>query len=155
MSRLALIVLLTILPALAGAEMTQRDGWAVQPTQKAYQALIDAVKDAAKANKMGIVTEAGPTEVAKSRGVEIPGNRVIGLFNNVYAVRILNLSTPAMIEAPIRVYVTENADGTATLSYKTPSMVFAPYFDDADPDLQAAASELDAIFSAIASDAVD
>ncbi len=55
-----------------------------------------------------------------------------------------------MIEAPIRFYVTENADGTATLSYKTPSAVFAPYIDEGGAELAAIAGELDAIFAAIA-----
>lgn len=155
MPRLAALALALVLPSLAGAEMAPREGWSVTPTTKSYADLIDAVKEAATANKMGIVTEAGPTEVAAKRGVEIPGNRVIGIFNNVFAVRILNMSTPAMIEAPIRMYVTENADGTATLSYKLPSTVFAPYFDGAEPDLQTAAAELDTIFAVINADAVE
>lgn len=135
------------------AEMTPRDGWSVAQTTKSYDALINAVKNAAKANKMGVVTQAGPTGAAAKRGVTIPGNRVIGLFNNVYAVDILNLSTAAMIEAPIRLYVTENTDGTATLSYKLPSTVFAPYLDEAGPELARLASELDVIFSTISSQA--
>ena len=140
------------LPALA--EMAPRDGWSVTPTAKSYADLIEAVKSAAKANKMGVVTQAGPTGAARSRGITIPGNRIIGLFNNVYAVDVLNLSTAAMIEAPIRMYVTENADGTATLSYKTPSTVFAPYMAEAGPELTRIASELDAIFATIAAAAV-
>jgi hypothetical protein len=55
-----------------------------------------------------------------------------------------------MIEAPVRFYVTEDADGSATLSWKTPSFVFAPYVAEGGPELQAAASELDAKFDAIA-----
>ncbi len=140
--------------ASAAADIAPRDGWVVMPTSKSYDALIDGVKAAAKANKMGVVTQAGPTGAAKNRGITIPGNRVIGLFNNVYAVRILNMSTAAMIEAPIRVYVTENEDGTASLSYKKPSTVFAPYMAEADADLAVAAEELDAIFMAIAEAAV-
>jgi len=108
-----------------------------------------------KDNKMAVVTQAGPTGAARNRGITIPGNRVIGIFNNIYAVRILELSTAAMIEAPIRMYVTENADGTATLSYKTPSTVFAPYMAEADADLATAAAELDVIFQSIAADAVE
>ena len=135
------------------AEMAQRDGWSVTQTEKSYDELLDAVKAAAKDNKMGVVTQAGPTEAADKRGITIPGNRVIGIFNNVYAVRILNLSTAAMIEAPIRMYVTENSDGTASVSYKTPSFVFASYTEEADPDLAVAAKELDAIFEQIATDA--
>ena len=149
MLRAVLLSLVLATPALA--EMPEaREGWAIHPTDKAYAEVIDAVKAAAKANQLGVVTLAGPTGAAANRGITIPGNRVIGLFNNVYAVRILGLSTPAMIEAPIRVYVTENPDGTATVSYKTPSHVFAPYFDEGGADLVAAAGELDAIFAKVA-----
>mmetsp|Transcript_2924 Transcript_2924/g.5119 ORF Transcript_2924/g.5119 Transcript_2924/m.5119 type:complete len:164 (-) Transcript_2924:479-970(-) len=145
---LALLTTLT-LAWPAAAEMAPRDGWSVTPTTKSYEQLIDDVKTAAKANKMGIVTQAGPTGAARNRGVTIPGNRVIGIFNNVYAVNILGLSTAAMIEAPIRMYVTENEDGSATLSYKLPSTVFAPYVEEAGPDLATMAGELDSIFATI------
>lgn len=150
-----LIFLLCVLAMPLQAEMAPREGWAVLKSDKPYSDLVDAVKSSAKSNGMGVVTQAGPTGAAKQRGIEIPGNRVIGLFNNVYAVRILGMSTAAMIEAPIRMYVTEDANGTATLSYKTPSTVFAPYMEEADPDLAVAAKELDTIFQAIAAKAVE
>lgn len=133
----------------ATTDITARDGWVVIQTSKSYKQLLGDTLQAVKANKMGVVTQAGPTGAAKSRGITIPGNRVIGVFNNKFAVRILGLSTAAMIEAPIRIYVTEDSDG-ATLSYKTPSLVFAPYMGEAGPDLGAAAAELDAIFKNIA-----
>ena len=59
-----------------------------------------------------------------------------------------------MIEAPIRFYVTENEDGTAMLSYKMPSSVFAPYIPEAGTGLTGLASELDVKFAAIARDAI-
>ena len=148
MRLLAFIICLFAMPL--SAEMAPRDGWVVIQTEKSYAALSDAVRAAAGENGMGVVTQAGPTGAAKNRGIIIPGNRVIGLSNNVYAVRILDLSTAAMIEAPIRMYVTENADGTATLSYKVPSTVFAPYMAEANEDLAVAAQELDLIFQSIA-----
>ncbi|MEL7262472.1 MAG: DUF302 domain-containing protein [Pseudomonadota bacterium] len=148
-----LAVLLAVLSLPAYAEMAPREGWSVTRATKPYDALIDAVKTAAKANGMGVVTQAGPTGAARNRGVTIPGNRVIGLFNNLYAVDVLSLSTAAMIEAPIRMYVTENADGTATLSYKTPTTVFTPYLDEAGPELARIAAELDTVFATIAATA--
>ncbi len=135
-------------------DLEPRDGWVVMPTSKSFDILVKDVRTAAKANKMGVVTQAGPTKAAKSRGITIPGNRVIGIFNNRFAVRILEHSTAAMIEAPIRIYVTENADETATLSYKKPTFVFGPYFEGADADLKVAAEELDVIFLSIADAAV-
>jgi len=145
--------LLAAAPSLAQPMM--RAGWVVADSDKTYPDLIAAVRQAAQANGLGVVTEAGPTEVAANRGIDIPGNRVIGLFNNDFAVRVLGLSTAAMIEAPIRVYVTEDADGTATLSYKTPSHVFAPYLDEGGAALRAIAGDLDALFARVAAAAVE
>lgn len=135
--------------AIAGS-IAPRDGWAVHDTDKPFDQLVDGLKAAVKAQGLFVVTQAGPTGAAKRRGITIPGNRVIGVFNNKYAVRVIRLSVPAMIEAPIRFYVTEDEDGTATLSYKTPSHVFAPYMAEGGDDLVAVAAELDAKFAAIA-----
>ncbi len=130
--------------------VTDREGWVVMPTDKGFDTLLDDLKTAVRDNKFGVVTQAGPTGAARNRGITIPNNRVVGVFNNVYAVRILEASVPAMIEAPIRFYLTEDETGAATLSYKTPSYVFAPYALDASADLMVAASELDAVFLTIA-----
>ncbi len=130
------------------------EGWAVYPTDKPYSELVDDTKAAIKENGLIVVTQAGPTKAAAARGITIPGNRVIGAFNNDYAVRVLETSTHAMIEAPIRFYVTENEDGSATLSYKTPSFVFAPYADQGGQALSDIAAELDQKFQSIAETAV-
>lgn len=152
MQRILPTVLMTFALALpVGAQsVTARDGWVVIDTDKPFATLLDDTKAAVTANGFGVVTQAGPTAAARQRGIDIPENQVIGVFNNEFAVRILNLSVPAMIEAPVRFYLTEDDDGTATLSWKTPSFVFAPYFDEADADLKAAAGELDAAFEKIA-----
>jgi uncharacterized protein (DUF302 family) len=155
----ALAFVVALLPLSADADtpqvqpMTDREGWRVIDTPKPYAEMIDALKAATKANKMGVVTEAGPTDAAKALGITLPGNWVIGVFAPQFAVRVLPLSTAAMIEAPIRFYVTEDADGSSTLAWKTPSFVFAPYVAEAGPELAAIAAELDARFEAIATDA--
>ena len=132
-------------PAWAGLP-----GWKVTKTGHAYAALVERLNAAVKANKMGLVTRASATVGAKKvLGKDIPGNMVVGVYRPDFAVRMLEASIPAGIEAPIRFYVTENADGTATLSYKTPSAVFAPYADGGDA-LKTLAAELDAIFAEIA-----
>lgn len=151
-----LVALFTLLTANVAmpADMAERPGWAVHPTSLSYSELSERMAPAIKAEGMGLVTRAGPTGAAKARGIVIPGNRVYGIFNNKFAVRTLETSTAAMIEAPVRMYVTENADGTATLSYKTPSLVFAPYFDEGGTELRAIAAELDDIFARIAERAI-
>ena len=77
---------------------------------------------------------------------DIAGNMVVGLYHPRFAVRMLDASIAAGIEAPIRVYITENADGSADLSYKTPSHVFAPYMKEGGSKLKELAAELDSLF---------
>ncbi len=150
----AILALLLLAGQAVAGSVEPRDGWEVHDTGLGYQALIDSLKQAVDATGMAVVTEAGPTEAAASRGVDIPGNRVLGVFRNDLAVRTLEASVPAMIEAPIRFYVTEDEDGTATLSYKTPSHVFAPYMAEDGGKLGTVAAELDAIFADIARRAI-
>lgn len=150
MKHLIAFILILIAPPVFSGPLTERPGWAVHKSTLSFQEMLEAVPSAVKAQKLAIVTQAGPTGAAARRGITIPGNRVMGVYNNDFAVRVLNLSTAAMIEAPIRLYVTENEDGTATLSYKLPSYVFAPYFDEGGAELQSIAAELDTKFAAIA-----
>ena len=156
MPRLPLLSLLfaTLAPFAMAGDLAPRSGWAVHDSAKSYSDLVKSVRTAVKANGMIVVTQAGPTGAAAKRGITIPGNRVIGVFNNDFAVKVLGHSTAAMIEAPIRFYVTEDADGSATLSYKLPSHVFEPYMDEGGAGLEALAQELDETFAAIAADAL-
>jgi uncharacterized protein (DUF302 family) len=125
-------------------------GTHVIKTGHSYQALVEKLPEVVKKNKMGVVARASATVGAKSIGVTIPGNMVVMVFHPRFAVRMLEASVPAGIEAPLRFYITENADGTTTLTYREPSSVFAPY---ENADLDAMAKELDAIFARIAADA--
>ncbi|MEM7074130.1 MAG: DUF302 domain-containing protein [Pseudomonadota bacterium] len=154
-SALGLLVLLFAFsgPATSTEDMEPREGWAVRPTASSFETLVDRTRDAVRANGLIVVTQAGPTKAAAKRGIKIPGNLVIGVFNNDFAVRVLELSTAAMIEAPIRLYLTENADGTATLSYKTPSHVFAPYIAESGAGLFDISAQLDDLFETIAKEA--
>ena len=122
--------------------LAPREGWAVLKTDKDFQTLVKDTRTAVKAQSLIVVTQADPTAAAKKRGITIPGNRVIGVFNNDLAGNVLETSTAALIEAPpIRLYATENSDGSATLSYKTPTTAFAPYIAEggAPPSAIAAA----------------
>ena len=101
---------------------------------------------------MGLVNRASATVEAKRvLGLTIPGNMVIGVYHPRFAVRMLKASIPAGYEAPIRFFVTENGDKTASLAYRTPASLFAPYGNAA---LDTMAKELDGIFASIARDAV-
>lgn len=150
-----LVVVLALATSFTAVQAGELPGWKSFPTRHDYATLIKRVEQAAKAHKIGIVARASATVGArKVLNRKIPGNMVIGLYHPRFAVRMLAASIPAGIEAPIRVYITENGDGTATLSYKTPSHVFAPYMKDAKPDLKKLADELDGLFASLVKQAV-
>ena len=134
----------------ARADEATLPGTRTLATKDSFDALVARVEAAVEKNKMGLVAQASASRGAAGRGVKIAGNAVLMVFRNDYAVRMLQASVPAGIEAPLRVYVTENADGSASLTYRTPSAVFAPYKND---ELDELAKELDPIFERIVRDA--
>jgi len=145
-SVIALLIGLTFSAPAVAANQTPYSGTKVVETGKPFAAYLVALEKAIKANKMGIVARACATCGAKSIGIKIPGNRVIMIYNPHFAVRMLKASTASGIEAPLRLYVTENANGSARLTYRLPSHAFAPYKVG---DLDMMAGELDKIVAAI------
>lgn len=135
----------------AGNETRSRPSTAILQSTHSYETLLDRLREAVTNNGMAIVAEASASQGAAKRGIEIPGNAVVMVFRNDFAVGMLAASGPAGIEAPLRFYVTENANGTSTLTYQVPSAVFAPY---GSAGLDALARELDSIFEKIAREAV-
>ena len=128
------------------ANPTPYSGMQTVATGKPFAAYVEALEAAVKANGLGVVSKACADCGAKSIGVTIPGNRVIMVFAPKYAIRMLEASVPAGIEAPLRLYVTEQPDGTAQLTYRLPSHVFGVYKVE---DLTAMGEELDTVIAAI------
>jgi uncharacterized protein (DUF302 family) len=149
---IATAVALFIAPAFAGT-VKPLAGWKSVDTKHSFAALNEALEAAIKAHGMALVSQASASAGAKAQGFTIPGNRVVGVYRNDFARRMLAASVAAGIEAPIRFYVTENPEGTASLSYKPPGLVFAPYLAEGGEALKTLAAELDAIFDKIAADA--
>ena len=127
-------------------------GYHVIDTAHGFGALVKRLNAAITGNGMFAVTRASASAGAAGRGLAIPGNMIIGVYRNDFALRMLEASIPAGIEAPLIFYVTENSDGTATLSYRAPSATFAPYGSAA---LDKMAAELDTLFAKIAADAIE
>lgn len=111
-----------------------------------FQEVVTSLQRAVEDKKMALVCQADAQKGAAARGVTIRGNRVLMVFRNDFAVRLLAADPTAGFEAPIRIYVHENPDGTTTISYRTPSAVFAPY---QHPEVRAVATALDPIVKAI------
>lgn len=134
----------------ATAQPKELDGYRVVPTPHGFAQLEERLEAAVERAKMGLVTRASASEGAQRRGVMIRGDAVIGVFRNDFAVRMLAADIDAGIEAPIRLHLTEEADGTTSIRYWLPSAVFARYEGEA---IQALGRELDPIFTAIVTDA--
>ncbi len=151
LAALALAAVLAVAAPAAAANPAPYPGTHSVATGYDFATLWERLKKAVRANKMGVVAQACASCGAKKRGVTIPGNAVVMVYRNDFAVGMLAASVAAGIEAPLRFYVTEDAGGTATLTWRTPSAVFAPY---ESADLDAMARELDAIWEDIVRDTV-
>ncbi|MEM1398906.1 MAG: DUF302 domain-containing protein [Pseudomonadota bacterium] len=116
-----------------------------------FDTLWSNLEAAVKEAKMLLLYKASASRGAAGRGIDIPGNGVFGVYRNDFAVRMLNSSVPAGLEAPLIFYLTEMPDGTSRLTYRQPSAVFAPY--EGGDELDAMATELDEIFATIAAQA--
>jgi uncharacterized protein (DUF302 family) len=147
---LAVIASSIVMSAAIAGTVRQQSGWIVIDTRYPFSVLVERLETAVKDQHMGLVNSASASEGAKAAGILIPGNKVVGVFRNDFARRMLETSVSVGIEAPIRFYVTENPDGTATLSYKKPTTVFAPYAEEGKDALKGLAVELDEIFAKIA-----
>jgi uncharacterized protein (DUF302 family) len=117
------------------------------PFAKVAEALEKAIAD----QNMGLVCHANAQKGAAARGVNLAGNQVFMVFRNDFAVRIINAAPEAGFEAPIRIYLYENSDGTATLTYIKPSAILRPY---TQPEVGKVAAELDPIFEKIVAQAL-
>ena len=151
MRLILLSCLIVLLAVVVRAENTMPySGTKVIDTGQPFDAFIKKLTKAIGTNKMGIVGNACATCGAKNIGVTIPGNRVMMIFNPHFAIRMLKASEAAGIEAHVRLYVTEQPNGKARLTYRLPSHVFGAY---KVPALDEMAKELDIIFKRIVSQA--
>jgi uncharacterized protein (DUF302 family) len=115
-------------------------------TRHDFKTLVDRLETAVQDNKMLVVARASASAGAAGRGVTIPGDAVVLVFRNDFAVRMLAARVSAGIEAPIPIHVFETGATTASLGYRLPSKIFKPY---GEPELDRIASELDVIFGQI------
>ncbi|TKW74189.1 MAG: DUF302 domain-containing protein, partial [Bradyrhizobium icense] len=99
------VVWLFVMSTATGGTIKSQTGWVVIDTPYPFSKLVDRLEAAVNAEHMNIVNTASASEGAKAAGVAIPGNRVIGVFRNDFARRLLDASVTAGIEAPIRIYV--------------------------------------------------
>ena len=154
---ISILVLLALLLAVVGMREVEAtsgdypyDGVIEIDTPHDFDTLWERLTAAVDTHEMLLLYRASASRGAAGRGIDIAGNGVFGVYRNDFAVRMLDASIPAGIEAPLIFYLTEQADGTTRLTYRQPTAVFAPY---GSAELDDMAAELDIIFASIAADA--
>ncbi len=145
---LPVVVFATIVAALPAVA---QDGRVTLTSKAPFARVAEALEKAVGDNKMALVCHANAQQGAAARGVKIAGNQVFMVFRNDFAVRILAAAPEAGFEAPIRISLYENRDGTATLTYVKPFAVLRAY---PQPEVGQVAAELDPIFERIVSQAL-
>jgi uncharacterized protein (DUF302 family) len=143
---LVLVALCSAVAAAPPSPATAQDGRVTVKSIAPFDRVAEALERAVTDEKMALVCHANAQRGAAARGVTLKGNQVLMVFRNDFAVRLLAADPAAGFEAPIRIYVYENVDGTATVSYIPPSVLLAPYRHS---EVQAVARELDGIFKTI------
>ena len=137
--------------ALGSGFSLANDGYRIVKSSLDVAKLEERLKAAAEKNKMNIVNRASASDGAKARGIAIKADVVLGLYRNDFAVRMLASNVDAGIEAPIRLHLVEEADGSSTIRYSKPSTVFGKYPGE---ELRKVADELDVIFESIVKDTI-
>lgn len=116
------------------------------PAPHDFKTLVSRLEDAVTKNDMLVVAKASASAGAEKRGLKIPGDAVIMVFRNDFAVRMLQADAGAGLEAPMPIHVFEAPNGSVYIAYRRPSAVFGPYHTVA---LDEMARELDTIFDRI------
>jgi uncharacterized protein (DUF302 family) len=143
-----LLLLLAVTPA--GAEPLP--GTVTQEVAIPFAELDRKMEDAVSSNGLSVVARLSPSETAAGRGIRIPGNIMLMVFNNPFALRVLSASLAAGYEAPLRIYLAEKEDGKGTVvTYRLPSVLFRPY---GSAELDAIGVELDGIMRRIVTTAI-
>ena len=128
------------------ANTTPHTATKVIATSLILSQLRNHLKAAIEKSGMYVLTSESAGAGAKRRGIDVPGNLVLYLYRNDFAVRMLNASMPSSIEAPLRFYVTEQAEGTSTLTYRKPSAGFGAC---CSANLDKMLAELDTIWAKV------
>ena len=144
------LVAAAMLATLAMPAMAETaSGYRIVPLKMPFAGLEEKLKSAIAKNKMNPVTRASASDGAKGRGITIRGDVVIGIFRNDFAVRMLEANVDAGIEAPVRLHLVEEPDGTTSIRYYSPSAMFGRYEGD---KIKALGLELDPVIEQIVAD---
>ena len=96
----AVVASLVAMPAAIAGTVKEQSGWVVIDTHYPFPALVERLETAVRDQHMGLVTSASASEGAKAAGIQIPGNRVVGVFRNDFARRCWRQAYPQALRRP-------------------------------------------------------
>ncbi|TYO66770.1 DUF302 domain-containing protein [Bradyrhizobium hipponense] len=126
-----------------------RDGHAFQraiATSSPFETVIETVRTVLREADIWIIHEIDPQMLLKCGGYIIARTRQILFFHPHYMVRLLGADPAALLEAPLKIVVMEDADAV-TVRWPAPAQLFDRYGHD---ELAALGRELELIYAAIA-----
>ncbi|MCK1323548.1 DUF302 domain-containing protein [Bradyrhizobium sp. 156] len=126
-----------------------RDGHAFQhmvAASSSFETVLGTIRTVLSEADMWIIHEIDPQMLLRRGGYIIARTRQILFFHPRYMVRLLGADPAALLEAPLKVVVTEGANAV-TVRWPVPGLLFDRYGHD---DLSLLGRELELIYAAIA-----
>jgi len=92
-----------------------------------FEEVLSKLRFAIAQEQCWIIHEINPQQLLRKEGHEIRGARQLLFFHPRFMVKLLARDPRAVIEAPLKLVVWEQPDGSVTLTYHDPAARFAHY----------------------------
>jgi hypothetical protein len=111
-----------------------------------FEAVLETIRIVLREADVWIIHEIDPQMLLKRGGYAIARTRQILFFHPRYMVRLLGADPAALVEAPLKIVVMEDASGV-TVRWPVPGLLFDRYGHD---ELLTLGRELEHVYAAIA-----
>lgn len=99
----------------------------LRTTARPFQHVLESVRNEIAAAGMKVLHEIDPQKAVAGFGHTMGGLRLVFFFHPELVVRVVSLDWTAMVEAPLKLVVTELPDGTVSQRMADPEATFARY----------------------------
>lgn len=106
-----------------------------------FEETLLALKDGLQAESLLLIHEIDPQRLAERGGYAIGATRQLLFFHPRYLVRLLEGDSSALMEAPLKLVITEQPDSSVILRHSDVAAAFQRY-----PALSKLGAELDELF---------
>ncbi len=95
--------------------------------KRPFEDVLIALRAAIEAAGMRVLHEIDPQKALAGAGQTIDGSRLLFFFHPDLVVRVMRADWSAMVEAPLKLVVTELPDGTVSVRMADPALAFGRY----------------------------